>query len=132
MGPDSWKIYEEIQNNTEELFQKLGLPFRVVECCSGDLATWKAKSADMEVYRPTTEDFGEITSVTNATDFQARSLNSKVVRKNGDREYLHTLNNTAIATSRALVAILENYQNQDGTITVPKVLIPYMYGKTKI
>ncbi|MGE0793108.1 MAG: serine--tRNA ligase [Candidatus Woesearchaeota archaeon] len=129
---DSYKIYDEIQANTEELFNLLGLPFRVIECCSGDLAIWKAKSADIEVYRPTTNDFGEVTSVTNATDFQARSLNSKIIRKDGTREYLHTLNNTAIATSRALVAIIENYQNEDGSITIPDVLVPFMFGKKKI
>jgi seryl-tRNA synthetase len=126
---DSYKYYDELLSNTQELFDAFELPTRVIECCSGDLATWKAKSCDMEVYRPTTKSFGEVTSLTNCTSFQARGLDIKIVRKDNSREVLHTLNNTAVATSRALVAIVENYQNEDGTITIPKVLIPYMNGK---
>lgn len=125
---NSYKLYDELLDNTESLFQALKLPYRIVECCSGDLAMWKSKSCDIEVYRPTTDEYGEVTSLSNCTDFQARGLNTKILRKNNDREVLHTLNNTAIATSRALVAIIENYQNEDGTITVPEVLIPYMMG----
>lgn len=125
---DSYKYYDELLSNSEDIFQKLGLPYRVIECCSGDLATWKAKSADIEVYRPTTKDYGEVTSLTNCTDFQARGLSIRVVYNSGDRVILHTLNNTAVATSRALVAIIENYQNEDGTVTVPEVLRQYMNG----
>ncbi|MFP4400476.1 MAG: serine--tRNA ligase [Candidatus Woesearchaeota archaeon] len=128
---ESYDFYDELLKNSEELFQGLGLPYRVIECCSGDLATWKAKSCDMEVYRPTTEDYGEITSLTNCTDFQARGLGIRVVYNDGNRTVLHTLNNTAIATSRAMVAIIENYQNKDGSIDVPKALVNYM-GKSKI
>ena len=129
---ESYKIYEEMQSISEEIFSELGLPYRIVECCSGDLAMWKAKSADMEVWRPTTESFGEITSLSNTTDFQSRGVKTKLVRKDGTREYVHTLNNTAIATSRALVAIIENYQNEDGSITIPEVLRPFMNGKEKL
>lgn len=129
---ESYELYDELLNNTEQLFQALKLPYRVVEICSGDLANWKAKSCDLEVWRPTTKEYGEVTSLSNCTDFQARGLGMKVVRKNNDREVLHTLNNTAIATSRAMVAILENYQNKDGSITIPKVLQPYMFGKIVI
>lgn len=125
---DSYKMYEEMQAISEELFSDLKLPYRIVECCSGDLAMWKAKSADMEVWRPTTESYGEITSLSNTTDFQARGVKTKVLRRDGTREVLHTLNNTAIATSRALVGIIENYQNEDGTINVPEVLQPLMGG----
>jgi seryl-tRNA synthetase len=123
---DSYKYYDELLANSEELFQKLGLPYRVIECCSGDLATWKAKSCDIEVYRPTTKDYGEVTSLTNCTDFQARGLGIRIVYNDGNRAILHTLNNTAVATSRAMVAILENYQQKDGSIMVPEVLRPYM------
>ncbi|MFP4523243.1 MAG: serine--tRNA ligase [Candidatus Nanoarchaeia archaeon] len=126
---ESYDLYEEMQAISEEIFQDLKLPYRIVECCSGDLASWKAKSADMEVYRPTTEDFGEVTSLSNCTDYQARGLNIKLIRKDGTREVVHTLNNTAIATSRALVAILENYQHEDGSISIPDVLQPFMFGK---
>lgn len=129
---DSYKFYDELLANSEELFQKLELPYRVIECCSGDLATWKAKSADIEVYRPTTNNYGEVTSLTNCTDFQARGLGIRVVYNDGKRAILHTLNNTAVATSRALVAIIENYQNKDGSISIPKVLQKYMYGLKKI
>jgi len=125
---DSYKYYDELLSNSEEIFQKLGLPYRVIECCSGDLATWKAKSADIEVYRPTTKNYGEVTSLTNCTDFQARGLMIRVVYNSGERAILHTLNNTAVATSRALVAIIENYQNEDGSINVPEALKPYMNG----
>lgn len=128
----SYDMYEEMQAISEEIFQDLKLPYRIVECCSGDLALWKAKSADMEVYRPTTEGYGEVTSLSNCTDYQARGLGVKVLRKDGTREVLHTLNNTAVATSRALVAILENYQNEDGSITIPDVLQPFMFGKKVI
>jgi len=129
---ESYKFYDELQANSEELFQALGLPYRIVECCTGDLALWKAKSSDIEVWRPTTKDYGEVTSLTNCTAYQAEGVNTKIVRKNGDRELLHTLNNTAVATSRALVAIIENYQNVDGSIDVPKVLQPFMLGKKKL
>ncbi|MFP4117409.1 MAG: serine--tRNA ligase [Candidatus Woesearchaeota archaeon] len=128
---ESYQYYDELLQNSEEVFQQLGLPYRVIECCSGDLATWKAKSCDMEVWRPTTESYGEVTSLTNCTDFQARGLGIRVEKDDGSREVLHTLNNTAIATSRALVGLIENYQEADGSITIPEVLRPYM-GKDRI
>ena len=122
---DSYKYYDELLKNTEELFKKLKLPYRVLEMCSGDLSLWKAKSSDIEVYRPTTKQYEEIASLTNCTDYQARKLGIKILRKNGTKEILHTLNNTAIATSRAMVAILENYQQKDGSIKIPAVLQKY-------
>jgi len=123
---DSWKMYEELRKNTEQIFQKLKLPYRIIESCSGDLGNWKAKSEDIEVYRPTTKQYEEVTSLSNCTDFQARKLNIKFVNKKGDKEVVHTLNNTAIATSRALVAIMENYQTKDGEIKIPTVLQKYL------
>lgn len=129
---DSYTHYDELLAISEEIFQALKLPYRVVECCTGDLAAWKAKSADIEVWRPTTDDYGEVTSLSNCTTYQANDLGIKVIRKDGKREVLHTLNNTAMATSRGMVAVIENYQNVDGSITVPDVLVPYMHGATKI
>lgn len=126
---DSEKYYDEMMQNTEEFFQNLGLPYRIVECCSGDLALWKARSADLEVYRPTTKTYGEVTSLTNCTDFQARGVNTKVVYGNGDRKFVHTINNTVVATSRAMVAIIENYQTKEGKITIPLILRKYMNSK---
>jgi len=120
----SEKLYGELLNNSEEILKHLELPYRVVEICTGDLASWKYRSADVEVWRPTTKNYGEIMSLSNCTDYQARKLGIKVVRKD-KREVVHTLNNTALATSRILVAILENNQNKDGSIDVPKVLQKY-------
>ena len=122
---ESWKMYEELRKNTEQIFQKLKLPYRILESCSGDLGNWKAKSEDLEVYRPTTKQYEEVTSLSNCADFQARDLNIKFVNKKGEKQVVHTLNNTAIATSRALVAIMESYQTKNGEIKVPAVLQKY-------
>jgi len=131
--PDkSWEAYDELMKNSEELLNKLGLSYRIVDICTGDLAIWKSRSADIDVYRPTTKEYGEIMSLTNCTDYQARDLNIKVLKKDNVRDVLHTLNNTALATSRIMVAILENFQNKDGTVTIPKVLRPFMFGKEKM
>lgn len=128
---ESWKIYEELLKDSEELIKLLGLPYRVIEMCSGDLGNWKARSHDIEVWRPTIKKYGEITSLSNCTDYQARDLNIRGLNRKGERYVLHTLNNTALATSRIMVAILENYQNRDGSVTIPRVLQKYM-GKKKI
>ncbi len=129
---DSEKFYDELLKNSEEVLKKLDLPYRIVEICTGDLSDWKHRSADLEVYRPTTKDYGEVMSLSNCTDYQARKLGIKCTDKKGNKLVLHTLNNTLLATSRIMVAILENNQNKDGSITVPRVLSPYMGGKTKI
>ncbi|MAG47934.1 serine--tRNA ligase [archaeon] len=129
---NSWKYYDELRNNTEDLMRKLKLPYRVLEMCTGDLGIWKARSEDIEVYRPTTKEYGEVASLSNCTDFQTRSLNIKGKNKQGKKYVLHSLNNTAIATSRILVAIIENYQQKDGSIKVPTVLQKYMDGIKKI
>ena len=118
--------------NSEEILHALELPYRVLEICSGDLADWKYRSADLEVYRPTTKEYGEVASLSNCTDFQARKLNIKYIDKKGNKLVIHTLNATALATSRIMVAILENYQQKDGSIKVPDVLVPYMNGKKVI
>jgi len=129
---DSWKYYDELKKNSDELLKALGLTYQWLECCTGDLGDWKAKSEDFEVYRPTTKKYEELGSLSNCTDYQARDLNIRGINRKGERYVLHTLNNTALATSRAMVAIIENYQQKDGTIKVPKVLIPYMNGKKVI
>ena len=95
---ESQKYYDEMLANTEELFMKLELPHRVLEMCSGDLAVWKSKSCDVEVWRPTTNDYGEVASLSNCTDFQARRLNIKCHDGHGNYRNLHTLNNTVVAT----------------------------------
>jgi len=129
---DSEKYYDELLENSEGILQALELPYRVIEICTGDLADWKYRSADLEVWRPTLNTYGEVMSLSNCTDYQARKLGIKCVDKQGNKRILHTLNDTALATSRILVTIVENNQNSDGTITVPKVLVPYMHGKTII
>ncbi|MBN2052974.1 serine--tRNA ligase [Candidatus Woesearchaeota archaeon] len=125
---DSWKLHEELQKNSEELYTALELPWRAVNICTGDLGIIAAKKYDIELWMPRQNQYREVGSNSNCTDYQARRLNLKCTDKHGNRRYLHTLNNTAIATSRTMVAILENNQNKDGTITVPKALLPYMNG----
>jgi seryl-tRNA synthetase len=127
---DSWKHHEELQKNTEEMYQGLELPYRVVNVCTGDIGPIAAKKYDIEVWFPRQKKYGEVTSCSNCTDYQARRLNIRCGKQGSEKKQVpHTLNNTAIATSRTMVAILENYQNADGTITIPKVLRPFMGGK---
>ncbi len=125
----TWEAYDELLKNSEEMMKKLDLPYRLIEMCTGDLSLWKAKAVDIEVYRPTTKSYGELLSLSNCTNFQTRNLNIKFLRKNNEREVVHALNSTGIATSRMMVAILENFQNKDGTITIPEVLKKYMFNK---
>jgi seryl-tRNA synthetase len=130
---DSWAMHEELQKNSEEMFQGLVLPYRVVNVCTGDIGNLAAKKYDIEVWFPRQGKYGEVTSCSNDTDYQARRLNIRCGKHGGkDKRVPHTLNNTAIATSRAMVAILENYQNADGTVTVPEVLRPFMGGISSI
>lgn len=123
---DSWKFHEEIQKNTEELYQGLGLHFRVVNVCTGDIGTKAAKKYDTEVWMADGK-FREVGSNSNCTDYQARRLNIKFREKTGSPPvgFVHTLNNTALATSRTMIAILEQFQQKDGSVLVPKVLQPY-------
>lgn len=126
---ESYKYYEELLDLSKELFKKLKIPIRELESCSGDLSDLKAKGADLEAYSPRQKDYFEITSVTNMEEAQARRLNIKFQDSDGKIKFAHTLNNTAIATSRALVAIMENFQTSDGSIKIPTVLQKYMNGK---
>nr|WP_321352746.1 serine--tRNA ligase [uncultured Methanoregula sp.] len=131
MPQDSWQIHEELLANAEEIFQGLGLPYRVVNICTGDIGTVAAKKYDIEAWMPREEAYKEVVSCSNCTTYQAVRLNIKVRDKSDfeSKQHLHTLNSTAIATSRVIRAILENFQNADGTVDVPEVLVPYMNGQ---
>lgn len=122
---ESEKMYDELFKNSEEILKALELPYRAIEICTGDLADWKYRSADFEVWRPTTNSYGEVMSLSNCTDYQARKLGIKCMDKQGNKRVLHTLNDTALATSRILVTILENNQQKDGSIKIPKALWKY-------
>ena len=128
---DSMDWYNKMWSYTVEFFRTLDIPVRTLECCSGDLADLKVKSCDIEAWSPRQQKYFEVGSCSNLTDAQSRRLG---IRAKGEKEnYLvHTLNNTVLATPRALIAFLENNYNEDGTINVPKALQPYMGGKTII
>ncbi|MFH1586731.1 MAG: serine--tRNA ligase [Candidatus Diapherotrites archaeon] len=126
---DSWKLHEELLKNAEEIFQALEIPYRVVSICTGDIGTVAAKKYDIEAWMPREGEYKEVVSCSNCTAYQAVRGNIKIRRKNGDKEYAHTLNSTAIATSRAIRAIVENFQEEDGRIRIPKALQHYMDGK---
>jgi seryl-tRNA synthetase len=128
---DSEALHQHILAMEEKIYQTLGLPYRVLEMCSGDLGAMAAQKYDVEAWMPGRNDYGEVTSTSNCTDYQARNLNIRFRRENGTIEYLHMLNGTALVSSRVPLAILENYQNADGSVTVPQALIPYM-GTDKI
>ncbi|MDI9644189.1 MAG: serine--tRNA ligase, partial [Candidatus Verstraetearchaeota archaeon] len=130
---DSTAEHELLIRNAEEFFQSLGLPYRVVNVCSGDLGTVAAKKYDLEAWLPGQGKYREEVSCSNCTSYQAVRANIRYRdRPNEPTKYVHTLNSTLVATERALVAILENYQNPDGSVEVPTVLIPYMQGKEKL
>ena len=131
---DSWKIHEELIQNAEELLQKLGLSYRAVNVCTGDIGTAAAKKYDIEAWMPAQNAYREIISCSNCTDYQARRLNIKYREKEGEppKGFVHTLNSTAIATGRTIVAMLENYQQEDDSVIVPEVLRKYMGDMEKI
>lgn len=129
--PDnSWEEHEFLLEMEEEILQELGLPYQVVNICTGDLGPAAAKKYDCEVWIPTQGKYRELTSCSNTTDYQARRGGIKY-RDQAGRHYLHTLNGTAMASTRTLIAIMENYQTEDGTVRIPEVLQPYM-GKDTI
>lgn len=130
----SWNEHELLIRNAEEIYRGLGLPYRVVNICIGELGPIAAKKYDLEVWMPAQERYREVVSCSNCTDYQARRLNIRYREAPHIEEtrFVHTLNSTAIATERTIVAIIENYQRRDGTIEIPEVLHPYMRGKTVI
>ena len=126
---DSYKWYNKMLKLTVDFARSLDIPVRVLECCSGDLSDLKAKSADIEAWSPRQKKYWELGSCSNLTDAQSRRLGIKINGGKGNY-FAHTLNNTVIASPRALIAIIENNQNKDGSISIPKALQPYM-GKMK-
>jgi seryl-tRNA synthetase len=130
---DSPLILNELLENAEEIFRALEVPYRVVEICSGDMSPKNAKQYDIEAWLPAQEAYREVVSTSNCTSYQAVSLKIRFRKEKGsqEKEYVHTLNSTAVATPRALVAILENHQEPDGSVRIPKALVPYM-GKDRI
>jgi len=129
--PDnSFDALEQLTHDAEKILQLLGLPYRVITLCTGDIGFAAAKTYDIEVWLPSYNGYKEISSCSNDTDFQARRGNIRYRAKDGKMNYVHTLNGSGLAIGRTLVAIMENYQNPDGSITVPEVLRPYM--KTEV
>jgi seryl-tRNA synthetase len=130
---DSWPEHERLISTAEEFFQQLGLPYRVVNICSGDLGAPAAKKYDLEVWLPGQGMYREAVSCSNCTDWQARRLSIRFRDKMGDEPRLvHTLNSTLVATSRALIAIMENFQNSDGSFDIPRPLQDFMGDKERI
>ena len=127
---DTW--YDKMWNYSVELFTNLDIPTRKLICCSGDLADLKYRSCDIEAWSPRQKKYFEVCSCSNLTDAQARRLAIRVKLKNGEKEFVHTLNNTVVAPPRMLIALLENNYNEDGTVNIPKALQPYMGGKEKL
>lgn len=125
-------IHEKILAVEEALWQKIGISYHVVNIAAGDLGAPAAKKYDIEYWSPVDGTFRELTSCSNCTDYQANGLNIRVRRKDGTVEAVHTLNGTAVSLARSLVVILENFQNEDGTLTVPEALRPYMNGREVI
>ena len=129
---DSDKWYDKMWNYSVELFRSLDIPVRKLVCCSGDLADLKYRSCDIEAWSPRQKTYFEVCSCSNLTDAQARRLAIRYKKDNGEKELVHTLNNTVVAPPRMLIAFLENNLQKDGSVLIPKVLQPYMGGKDKL
>ena len=131
--PDkSYDALEQMTGHAEAILQKLGLPYRVMALCTGDMGFGATKTYDLEVWLPAQNTYREISSVSNCESFQARRMQARFKNAQGKNELVHTLNGSGLAVGRTLVAVLENYQNQDGSVTVPSALHPYMGGLTQI
>ncbi|MDI6778192.1 MAG: serine--tRNA ligase [Patescibacteria group bacterium] len=128
----SEEMHAYLKDLEVKIFKGLGIPFRVVDICTGDLGGPAYRKYDLEAWMTSRNGWGEITSTSDTTDYQARRLNIKVKRKDTQKEFLHMLNGTAIAISRALIAIIENFQQADGSVVVPEVLRKYMPGKVEV
>ena len=120
------ELHEKLRLIEEEIFTGLGLPFHVVDTCTGDLGAPAYRKWDLEAWMPGRNggEYGEVTSTSNCTDYQSRRLNVRYKDDDGKNKYVHMLNGTAIAVGRAMLAIVENYQNEDGSITIPAPLVP--------
>ena len=131
--PDkSADAHEELTANAEKILQKLALPYRTMLLCTGDMGFSSAKTYDIEVWLPAQNTYREISSCSNFEAFQARRIMARFKDEKGKTQNLHTVNGSGLAVGRTLVAVLENYQNADGSVTVPDVLVPYMGGVTKL
>ncbi len=129
---ESWKLFEQMSKNQQELMEALEIPYRIVNVCTGDMGIVAAKKFDLEGWSPREGKYIELGSCSNCTAYQAVRLNIKYKKKNGEKEYVHTLNNTMVPTTRTLRVIIENYQTKEGTIKIPKALQKYMNGKKEI
>jgi len=128
--PDaSYQVLDEMVTHAENILKKLELPYRVVSLCKGDMGFGASKTFDIEVWLPSQNTYREISSISNCEDFQARRLKARYKNSEGKNKFLHTLNGSGLAVGRTLVAILENFQEENGNIVIPKVLVPYMDGK---
>jgi seryl-tRNA synthetase len=128
----SYEALEEMVGHAEAILQKLGLPYRVMSLCTGDMGFGAAKTYDLEVWLPAQNAYREISSISNCEAFQARRMQARFRSGQGKPELLHTLNGSGLAVGRTLVAVLENYQNADGSVTIPEALRPYMGGLEKL
>ncbi len=126
------EMHDLILQTEEEIWQAMGIPYHIINIAAGDLGAPAAKKYDLEYWSPVDEKYRELTSCSNCTDYQARGVNIRVRRATGELQSVHTLNGTAVSLARSLITILEHYQNDDGTLTVPDVLRPYMGGREKI
>lgn len=122
---NSWKFHEELQKNSEVMYKLLKIPFRVVNVCTGDMGSIAAKKYDIEAWLPSAGEYKEVGSNSNCTDYQARRLSVKYGKVGGKKDFVHTLNNTAIATSRTIIAVLENNQMKNGSVKIPSSLWKY-------
>ena len=125
----SYEELESLTRDAEDILQRLGLHYRVVTLCTGDMGFSSAKTYDIEVWLPSQNRFREISSCSNFEAFQARRANIRFKNENGKRQYLHTLNGSGLAVGRTWLAIMENYQQHDGSVIIPEALRPYMGGK---
>ena len=128
----SYDALEELTGHAEVILQRLGLPYRVVALCTGDIGFAAAKTYDIEVWLPGQNAYREISSCSNCEAFQARRMQARFRNAQGKPELVHTLNGSGLAVGRTLVAVLENYQRQDGSVEVPEALLPYMGGVTQL
>ena len=126
------KLHQEMLDISKEMHEEIGLPYRVLQICTGDMSAGKFKMFDMEAWIPSRDGYGETGSASNFLDWQARRLNVKYKDKNGDKKVVYMLNNTAIPSPRFIIAILENFQNKDGSVTIPEVLRKYMPGQIDV
>jgi seryl-tRNA synthetase len=128
----SEEIHQKMVSSATEILQKLGLPYRQIILCTGDMGFASQKTYDLEVWVPSQKKYREISSISNCGEFQARRANIRFRNKEGRVEFAHTLNGSGLAVGRTVVAILENYQQRDGSVQIPEVLVPYMGGLKEI